>query len=91
MDEDRTKYTAVDGIPQLKAAIVDKFARENNITCSADMVTVGTGGKQVLYNALMATLEAMRSLSALIGSYLIWCWLKVSLCLWNARKVTGLN
>lgn len=57
MDEGKTKYTAVDGIPQLKAAIVDKFARENNITCSADMVTVGTGGKQVLYNALMATLD----------------------------------
>ena len=57
MDEGKTKYTAVDGIPQLKAAIVDKFARENNITCTADMVTVGTGGKQVLYNALMATLD----------------------------------
>ena len=57
MDEGKTKYTAVDGIPQLKAAIVDKFARENNITCSVDMVTVGTGGKQVLYNALMATLD----------------------------------
>ena len=57
MDEGKTKYTAVDGIPQLKAAIVDKFARENNFTCSADMVTVGTGGKQVLYNALMATLD----------------------------------
>ena len=57
MDEGKTKYTAVDGIPQLKAAIVDKFARENNITCSPDMVTVGTGGKQVLYNALMATLD----------------------------------
>ena len=57
MDEGKTKYTAVDGIPRLKAAIVDKFARENNITCSADMVTVGTGGKQVLYNALMATLD----------------------------------
>ena len=38
MDEGKTKYTAVDGIPQLKAAIVDKFARENNITCSADIV-----------------------------------------------------
>ena len=57
MDEGKTKYTAVDGIPQLKAAIVDKFARENNIACTPDMVTVGTGGKQVLYNALMATLD----------------------------------
>ena len=54
----KTKYTAVDGIAELKDAIVDKFARENNITCSRDMVTVGTGGKQILYNALMATLDA---------------------------------
>ncbi len=52
-----TKYTAVDGIPQLKQAIVDKFKRENNITCSVAEVSVGTGGKQVLYNALMATLN----------------------------------
>ena len=54
----KTKYTAVDGIAELKEAIVDKFARENSITCSRDMVTVGTGGKQILYNALMATLDA---------------------------------
>ena len=54
----KTKYTAVDGIAELKDAIVDKFARENNITCSRDMVTVGTGGKQILYNALMATMDA---------------------------------
>jgi aspartate aminotransferase len=54
----KTKYTAVDGIVELKQAIVDKFARENNITCTRDMVTVGTGGKQILYNALMATLDA---------------------------------
>ena len=53
----KTKYTAVDGIVELKQAIVDKFARENSITCSRDMVTVGTGGKQILYNALMATLD----------------------------------
>ena len=52
-----TKYTAVDGIPQLKDAIVEKFKRENNITCSASEVSVGTGGKQVLYNALMVTLN----------------------------------
>ena len=54
----KTKYTAVDGIVELKDAIVDKFARENSITCSRDMVTVGTGGKQILYNALMATMDA---------------------------------
>lgn len=52
-----TKYTAVDGIPQLKEAIVNKFKRENNITCTPAQVSVGTGGKQVLYNALMATLN----------------------------------
>ena len=52
-----TKYTAVDGTPALKAAIVDKFKRENGISYGADEVTVGTGGKQVLYNALMATLN----------------------------------
>ncbi|XDZ66179.1 pyridoxal phosphate-dependent aminotransferase [Alphaproteobacteria bacterium LSUCC0684] len=53
----KTKYTAVDGIPELKEAIVAKFKRENNITCTAAEVSVGTGGKQVLYNALMVTLN----------------------------------
>ena len=52
-----TKYTAVDGIPQLKEAIVEKFKRENNINCTPAEVSVGTGGKQVLYNALMVTLN----------------------------------
>ena len=53
----KTKYTAVDGIPELKQAIVDKFARENNIKTNVGEVTVGTGGKQILYNALMATVN----------------------------------
>jgi aspartate aminotransferase len=53
----KTKYTNVDGIPELKAAIVAKFKRENNLTYAANQITVGTGGKQVLYNALMATLN----------------------------------
>ena len=53
----RTKYTAVDGIPELKAAICAKFARENGLTYTPEQVTVGTGGKQVLYNAFMATLN----------------------------------
>ena len=53
----KTKYTAVDGIPELKRAIVDKFARDNGLTYTISQVTVGTGGKQVLYNALMATLN----------------------------------
>jgi aspartate aminotransferase len=54
----KTKYTAVDGIPELKKAICAKFARDNDLTYSPDQVTVGTGGKQVLYNAFMATLNA---------------------------------
>jgi aspartate aminotransferase len=52
-----TKYTAVDGTPALKKAIVDKFKRENKINYTTDQITVGTGGKQVLYNAFMATLN----------------------------------
>ncbi|PLX36539.1 MAG: aspartate aminotransferase [Hyphomicrobiales bacterium] len=55
--EGKTKYTAVDGIPELKEAIVAKFARENGLTYTAGQITVGTGGKQVLYNALMATIN----------------------------------
>ena len=55
--EGKTKYTAVDGIPELKAAISAKFKRENHIDYAPDEITVGTGGKQVLYNALMATLN----------------------------------
>jgi aspartate aminotransferase len=53
----KTKYTAVDGIPELKQAIVDKFKRENGLTYQPNQVVVGTGGKQVLYNALMATIN----------------------------------
>ena len=52
-----TKYTAVDGTPELKKAIVDKFKRENKLDYTTDQITVGTGGKQVLYNAFMATLN----------------------------------
>ena len=52
-----TKYTAVDGTPALKKAIITKFKRENKLSYSADQITVGTGGKQVLYNAFMATLN----------------------------------
>jgi aspartate aminotransferase len=53
----KTKYTAVDGIPELKEAIVAKFKRENGLTYVPNQITVGTGGKQVLYNALMATIN----------------------------------
>ena len=52
-----TKYTAVDGTPALKKAIKEKFSRENNLTYALDQISVGTGGKQVLYNAFMATLN----------------------------------
>jgi len=52
-----TKYTAVDGTPALKQAIINKFKKENNLEYSTNEITVGTGGKQVIYNALMATLN----------------------------------
>lgn len=53
-----TKYTTVDGTPELKKAIIAKFERENNLSYEANQITVGTGGKQVLYNAFMASLNA---------------------------------
>jgi aspartate aminotransferase len=53
----QTKYTAVDGTPELKQAIAGKFSRENGLDYEPAQITVGTGGKQVLYNALMATLD----------------------------------
>lgn len=53
----KTRYTAVDGIPELKQAIIAKFQRENGLTYQPNQIIVGTGGKQVLYNALMATLN----------------------------------
>lgn len=53
----QTKYTNVDGTPAIKDAIIAKFKRENDLAYTRDQVTVGTGGKQVLYNALMATLN----------------------------------
>jgi aspartate aminotransferase len=51
------KYTAVDGLPELKAAISRKFKRENGLDYKPSQITVGTGGKQVLYNALIATIN----------------------------------
>ncbi|MEM8758789.1 MAG: pyridoxal phosphate-dependent aminotransferase [Pseudomonadota bacterium] len=57
IDAGRTKYTAPDGIPELKKAIADKFKRENGLDYTVKEVSVGTGGKQVLYNALIATLN----------------------------------
>jgi aspartate aminotransferase len=52
-----SKYTAVDGIPELKSAIAAKFKRENGLDYKTSQISVGTGGKQVLYNALIATLD----------------------------------
>ena len=52
-----TKYTAVDGIVELKQAICAKFARDNHLTYAPGQVTVGTGGKQILYNTFVATLN----------------------------------
>ena len=52
-----TKYTAVDGTPALKKAIQAKFSRENDLSYGLDQISVGTGGKQVLYNAFMATIN----------------------------------
>ena len=52
-----TKYTAVDGTPALKKAIQAKFLRENDLSYELDQISVGTGGKQVLYNAFMATIN----------------------------------
>src|ERR1700744_826449 len=52
-----TKYTAVDGTPALKEAICGKFKRENGLFYKPSQITVGTGGKQVLFNAIMATVS----------------------------------
>ncbi|WP_208440461.1 pyridoxal phosphate-dependent aminotransferase [Bartonella raoultii] len=52
-----TKYTPISGIPELRQAIAAKFKRENNLTYQPEQIIVGTGGKQILFNALMATLN----------------------------------
>jgi len=53
----QTKYTKVDGTPELKSAIARKFKRDNGLEYNIDQINVGSGGKHVLYNALMATLD----------------------------------
>jgi len=58
IDAGETKYTALDGTPALKKAIVAKFSRENHIDYTPDEITVATGAKQILFNAFMATLDA---------------------------------
>ncbi len=57
MRSGKTKYTAVDGIPELKDAVCRKFKRENGLEYKRSQVSVGTGGKQVLFNALVATIN----------------------------------
>jgi len=57
IDAGKTRYTAPDGIPELKRAICAKFARENGLSYEPKQVSVSSGGKQILYNALMATLN----------------------------------
>ncbi|MER2508367.1 MAG: pyridoxal phosphate-dependent aminotransferase [Amaricoccus sp.] len=57
IDRGETRYTSPEGIPELRRAIADKFRRENGLDYAPDQVMVSTGGKQVLYNALVATLN----------------------------------
>jgi aspartate aminotransferase len=57
IDSGQTKYTAVGGTPELKDAIALKFKRDNGLEYARNQIVVGTGGKQVLYNAFMATLD----------------------------------
>ena len=54
--EGKTKYTDVDGLPELKAAVAAKFARENGLTYTPAQVNISPGGKPVIYNAMVATL-----------------------------------
>jgi aspartate aminotransferase len=57
IESGKTKYTDVGGIPELKAAVVEKFSRENGLSYKPNQIIICTGGKQVLYNALMATIN----------------------------------
>ena len=57
IDAGRTRYTAPEGIPELRRAIAAKFARENRLDYAPDQIIVSTGGKQVLFNALLATVN----------------------------------
>lgn len=53
----KTKYTAVDGIPELKEAVAAKFKRDNNLDYGLDQISIAPGGKAILYNALVATVN----------------------------------
>ncbi|MFV0297698.1 MAG: pyridoxal phosphate-dependent aminotransferase [Hyphomicrobiaceae bacterium] len=57
IQDGKTKYTDTDGIPELKDAVAAKFKRENGLDYKRSQISIGTGGKQVLFNALMATIN----------------------------------
>lgn len=57
IDRGETRYTPPDGLPELKRAVAAKFRRENGLDVGPEQVIVSTGGKQVLFNALLATLD----------------------------------
>lgn len=57
IDKGETRYTPTNGTPALRKAIVDKFKRENGLSYTTDQVTLGVGGKQVLFNAILATVQ----------------------------------
>ena len=57
MRDGQTRYTTIDGVPALKAAVIEKFRRDNALEFKAENVSVGAGGKQVLFNAMMSTVE----------------------------------
>ena len=57
IEEGRTRYTAADGMVELKQAVCTKFARENGLSYTVEQISIGSGGKQVLFNALVATLN----------------------------------
>lgn len=57
IDAGKTKYTPTNGIPELRQAVVDKFKRENDLSYDMSQIHIGVGGKQVLFNAIMATVN----------------------------------
>lgn len=57
MARNETRYTAVDGIPELKSAVQRKFRTDNGLDYAHDQIIVGTGSKQLVFNAMMSTLE----------------------------------
>ncbi len=54
----KTKYTNVDGTPELKAAVITKFKRDNGLAYAPDQITINAGGKHTLFNAMVATVDA---------------------------------